>query len=153
MDSKKATPKKATPKKVTPKKVTPKKVTPKKATPKKVAPKKVAPTPKPTLTPTPTVITLKQNKADFNLENKAIYFAKLDTCRFCNEMKTEWEKAKQNNISIKIYEIDGNYLDKYPDIKSYVPGFPTILRYNNDQFKVFNRLRTAQNFSNFMRNG
>ena len=153
MDSKKATPKKATPKKVTPKKVTPKKVTPKKATPKKVAPKKVAPTPKPTLTPTPTVITLKQNKADFNLENKAIYFAKLDTCHFCNEMKTEWEKAKQNNISIKIYEIDGNYLDKYPDIKSYVPGFPTILRYNNDQFKVFNRLRTAQNFSNFMRNG
>ena len=68
-------------------------------------------------------------------------------------MKTEWEKAKQNNLNIKIYEIDGNYLDKYPDIQSYVPGFPTILRYNNDQFKVFNRLRTAQNFSNFMRNG
>jgi len=131
-----------------------KKPRPKKATPKKVAPKKVAP--KKTVkkpTPTPTVITLKQNKADFNLENKAIYFAKLDTCHFCNEMKTEWEKAKQNNISIKIYEIDGNYLDKYPDIKSYIPGFPTILRYNNDQFKVFNRLRTAQNFSNFMRNG
>ena len=131
-----------------------KKPRPKKATPKKVAPKKVAP--KKTVkkpTPTPTVITLKHNKADFNLENKAIYFAKLDTCHFCNEMKTEWEKAKQNNISIKIYEIDGNYLDKYPDIKSYVPGFPTILRYNNDRFKVFNRLRTAQNFSNFMRNG
>ena len=137
MDSKKPTPKKATPKKATPKKATPKK----------------AVTPTPTPTPTPTVITLKQNKADFNLENKAIYFAKLDTCHFCNEMKTEWEKAKQNNISIKIYEIDGNYLDKYPDIKSYVPGFPTILRYNNDRFKVFNRLRTAQNFSNFMRNG
>ncbi len=143
MDSKKARPKKATPKKATPKK----------ATPKKVAPKKVAPKKAVRSTPTPTVITLKQNKADFNLENKAIYFAKLDTCHFCNEMKTEWEKAKQNNISIKIYEIDGNYLDKYPDIKSYVPGFPTILRYNNDQFKVFNRLRTAQNFSNFMRNG
>jgi hypothetical protein len=125
---------------------------PKKVTPKKPKLKKVI-TPTPTLTPTPTVITLKHNKADFNLENKAIYFAKLDTCHFCNEMKTEWEKAKQNNISIKIYEIDGNYLDKYPDIKSYVPGFPTILRYNNDQFKVFNRLRTAQNFSNFMRNG
>jgi len=137
-------------KKPRPKKVATKKVTPKKVTPKKVAPKKVV---TPTLTPTPTVITLKHNKADFNLENKAIYFAKLDTCHFCNEMKTEWEKAKQNNISIKIYEIDGNYLDKYPDIKSYVPGFPTILRYNNDQFKVFNRLRTAQNFSNFMRNG
>ena len=125
---------------------------PKKVTPKKPKLKKVI-TPTPTLTPTPTVITLKHNKADFNLENKAIYFAKLDTCHFCNEMKKEWEKAKQNNISIKIYEIDGNYLDKYPDIKSYVPGFPTILRYNNDQFKVFNRLRTAQNFSNFMRNG
>jgi hypothetical protein len=135
-------------KKPRPKKVATKKVTPKKVAPKKVAPKKVV-----TPTPTPTVITLKHNKADFNLENKAIYFAKLDTCGFCNEMKTEWEKAKQNNISIKIYEIDGNYLDKYPDIKSYVPGFPTILRYNNDQFKVFNRLRTAQNFSNFMRNG
>jgi len=147
MDSKKPRPKKATPKKATPKKATPKK-----ATPKKVAPKKAVRS-TPTPTPTPTVITLKQNKADFNLENKAIYFAKLDTCHFCNEMKTEWEKAKQNNISIKIYEIDGNYLDKYPDIKSYVPGFPTILRYNNDQFKVFNRLRTAQNFSNFMRNG
>ena len=140
-------------KKPRPKKATPKKATPKKATPKKVAPKKVAPKKAVRSTPTPTVITLKQNKADFNLENKAIYFAKLDTCHFCNEMKTEWEKAKQNNISIKIYEIDGNYLDKYPDIKSYVPGFPTILRYNNDQFKVFNRLRTAQNFSNFMRNG
>ena len=147
MDSKKPRPKKATPKKATPKKATPKK-----ATPKKVAPKKAVRS-TPTPTPTPTVITLKQNKADFNLENKAIYFAKLDTCHFCNEMKTEWEKAKQNNISIKIYEIDGNYLDKYPDIKSYVPGFPTILRYNNDRFKVFNRLRTAQNFSNFMRNG
>ena len=146
MDSKKPRPKKATPKKATPKKVAPKKVAPKKAV-------RSTPTATSTPTPTPTVITLKQNKADFNLENKAIYFAKLDTCRFCNEMKTEWEKAKQNNISIKIYEIDGNYLDKYPDIKSYVPGFPTILRYNNDQFKVFNRLRTAQNFSNFMRNG
>ena len=146
MDSKKPRPKKATPKKATPKKVAPKKVAPKKAV-------RSTPTATSTPTPTPTVITLKQNKADFNLENKAIYFAKLDTCHFCNEMKTEWEKAKQNNISIKIYEIDGNYLDKYPDIKSYVPGFPTILRYNNDQFKVFNRLRTAQNFSNFMRNG
>ena len=152
MDSKKPRPKKATPKKATPKKVAPKKVAPKKAvrsTPTATA----TSTPTHTFTSTPTVITLKQNKADFNLENKAIYFAKLDTCHFCNEMKTEWEKAKQNNISIKIYEIDGNYLDKYPDIKSYVPGFPTILRYNNDQFKVFNRLRTAQNFSNFMRNG
>jgi len=143
MDSKKARPKKATPKKATPKK----------ATPKKVAPKKTVKKPTPTPTPTPTVITLKHNKADFNLENKAIYFAKLDTCYFCNAMKTEWDKAKQNNLNIKIYEIDGNYLDKYPDIKSYVPGFPTILRYNNDRFKVFNRLRTAQNFSNFMRNG
>jgi len=151
MDSKKPRPKKATPKKATPKKATPKKVAPKKVAPKKAV--RSTPTATSTPTPTPTVITLKQNKADFNLENKAIYFAKLDTCHFCNEMKTEWEKAKQNNISIKIYEIDGNYLDKYPDIKSYVPGFPTILRYNNDQFKVFNRLRTAQNFSNFMRNG
>ena len=132
-------------------------------TPKKVArptPKKVArPTPKKVARPTPkkvarpTVITLKNNKDDFNLENKAIYFAKLDTCYFCNAMKTEWEKAKQDNLNIKIYEIDGNYLNKYPTIQSYVPAFPTILRYNNDQFKVFNRLRTAQNFSNFMRNG
>lgn len=142
MDSKK-------PKKVTPKKVTPKKTVKKPATSKKT----VRSTPKLVVRSTPTVITLKNNKADFNLENKAIYFAKLDTCHFCNEMKTEWEKAKQNNINIKIYEIDGNYLDKYPDIQSYVPAFPTILRYNNDQFKVFNRLRTAQNFSNFMRNG
>lgn len=116
----------------------------KKPTPKKPTPKKVA---------KPTVITLKNNKDDFNLENKAIYFAKLDTCYFCNAMKDEWEKAKQNNLNIKIYEIDGNYLNKYPTIQSYVPAFPTILRYNNDQFKVFNRLRTAQNFSNFMRNG
>lgn len=153
MDSKKPRPKKAAPKKVAPKKVAPKKARPKKAAPKKAVRSTPKPTPKPTPTPTPTVITLQNNKTDFNLENKAIYFAKLDTCRFCNEMKTEWEKAKQNNISIKIYEIDGNYLDKYPDIQSHVPGFPTILRYNNDQFKVFNRLRTAQNFSNFMRNG
>lgn len=132
MDSKKVV-KKPTSKKAV------KKPTLKKATPKKVA--------------KPTVITLKNNKDDFNLENKAIYFAKLDTCYFCNAMKDEWEKAKQNNLNIKIYEIDGNYLNKYPDIQSYVPAFPTILRYNNDQFKVFNRLRTAQNFSNFMRNG
>lgn len=132
MDSKKVV-KKPTSKKVV------KKPTSKKATVKKVA--------------KPTVITLKNNKDDFNLENKAIYFAKLDTCYFCNAMKDEWEKAKQNNLNIKIYEIDGNYLNKYPDIQSYVPAFPTILRYNNDQFKVFNRLRTAQNFSNFMRNG
>lgn len=132
MDSKKVV-KKPTSKKVV------KKPTSKKPTPKKVA--------------KPTVITLKNNKDDFNLENKAIYFAKLDTCYFCNAMKDEWEKAKQNNLNIKIYEIDGNYLNKYPDIQSYVPAFPTILRYNNDQFKVFNRLRTAQNFSNFMRNG
>lgn len=120
------------------------KKTVKKPTLKKPTPKKVA---------KPTVITLKNNKDDFNLENKAIYFAKLDTCYFCNAMKDEWEKAKQNNLNIKIYEIDGNYLNKYPTIQSYVPAFPTILRYNNDQFKVFNRLRTAQNFSNFMRNG
>lgn len=132
MDSKKVV-KKPTSKKVV------KKPTSKKATVKKVA--------------KPTVITLKNNKDDFNLENKAIYFAKLDTCYFCNAMKDEWEKAKQNNLNIKIYEIDGNYLNKYPTIQSYVPAFPTILRYNNDQFKVFNRLRTAQNFSNFMRNG
>jgi len=139
MDSKKVV-KKPTSKKVV-KKPIPKKVV-KKPTPKQVVKK-----------PTPTVITLKNNKDDFNLENKAIYFAKLDTCYFCNEMKTEWEKAKQNNTNIKIYEIDGNYLNKYPTIQSYVPAFPTILRYNNNEFKVFNKLRTAQNFSNFMRNG
>ena len=142
MDSKKVV-KKPTPKKVV--KPTPKKVV--KPTPKQV----VKPTPKQVVKPT--VITLKNNKDDFNLENKAIYFAKLDTCYFCNAMKDEWEKAKQNNLNIKIYEIDGNYLNKYPAIQSYVPAFPTILRYNNDQFKVFNKLRTAQNFSNFMRNG
>lgn len=132
----------------------------KKVVKKPTSKKAVKPTPKKAVKkPTakqvvrPTVITLKNNKDDFNLENKAIYFAKLDTCYFCNAMKDEWEKAKQNNLNIKIYEIDGNYLDKYPDIQSYVPAFPTILRYNNDRFKVFNRLRTAQNFSNFMRNG
>jgi hypothetical protein len=141
---------KPTPKKVV--KPTPKKVV--KPTPKKV----VKPTPKKVVKPTPkevvkpTVITLTNNKDDFNLENKAIYFAKLDSCYFCNEMKSEWEKAKKNNINIKIYEIDGNYLNKYPTIQSYVPSFPTILRYNNG-FKVFNRQRTAQNFSNFMRTG
>jgi hypothetical protein len=150
MDSKKVV-KKPTPKKVVKKPPTPKKVVKKPPTPKKVV--KKPPTPKQVVRPTPTVITLKNNKDDFNLENKAIYFAKLDTCYFCNEMKPEWEKAKQNNINIKIYEIDGNYLDKYPDIQSYVPAFPTILRYNNDKFKVFNKLRTMQNFSNFMRNG
>jgi hypothetical protein len=144
MDSKKVA-KKPTPKKVA--KPTPKKVA--KPTPKKVA----KPTPKKVTKPTPTVITLKSNKDDFNLENKARYFAKLDTCYFCNAMKDEWEKAKHNNLNIKIYEIDGNYLDKYPTIQSYVPAFPTILRYNNNQFKVFNKLRTAENFSNFMRNG
>lgn len=142
MDSKKAV-KKPTSKK------TVKKPTPKQAVKAVKAVKK--PTPKQVVGPT--VITLKNNKDDFNLENKAIYFAKLDTCYFCNAMKYEWEKAKQNNLHIKIYEIDGNYLNKYPDIQSYVPAFPTILRYNNDRFKVFNRLRTAQNFSNFMRNG
>jgi hypothetical protein len=146
MDPKKAV-KKPTPKKAV------KKPTPKKAVKKPTPKQAVRPTPKQAVRPTPTVITLKNNKADFNLENKAIYFAKLDTCYFCNAMKDEWEKAKQNNLNIKIYEIDGNYLDKYPDIQSYVPAFPTILRYNNDRFKVFNRLRTAQNFSNFMRNG
>ena len=129
-----------------------KKVT--KPTPKKVTkpkPKKVS-KPKNVTKPIPTVIDLKDNKNDFNLENKAIYFAKLDSCYFCNEMKTEWEKAKQQNATIKIYEIDGNYLNKYPVIKPYVQSFPTILRYNNG-FSAFNNARTHQNFSNFMRNG
>ena len=151
MDSKKVV-KKPTPKK-TVKKPTHKQAVKAVKDVKKPTPKKTVIKPTPKQVVEPTVITLKNNKADFNLENKAIYFAKLDTCYFCNAMKDEWEKAKQNNLNIKIYEIDGNYLDKYPDIQSYVPAFPTILRYNNDRFKVFNRLRTAQNFSNFMRNG
>ena len=82
----------------------------KKATPKKAAPKKAVrstptatftstptatPTPTPTPTPTQTVITLKNNKDDFNLENKAIYFAKLDTCYFCNAMKQNWKKQSK----------------------------------------------------------
>jgi hypothetical protein len=151
MDSKKAV-KKPTSKK-TVKKPTPKQAVKAVKAVKKPTPKQAVKKPTPKQVVGPTVITLKNNKDDFNLENKAIYFAKLDTCYFCNAMKDEWEKAKQNNLNIKIYEIDGNYLNKYPDIQSYVPAFPTILRYNNDRFKVFNRLRTAQNFSNFMRNG
>ena len=132
----------------------PKKVA--KLIPKKVAkpiPKKVAkPIPKKVAKPISNVINLKSNENDFKLENKAIYFAKLDSCYFCNEMKIEWEKAKKNNINIKIYEIDGKYLNRYPDIKPYVPAFPTILRYNNG-FRVFNKERLAENFSSFMKNG
>ena len=83
----------------------------------------------------PKVIKLTNNKSDFKLENKAIYFAKLDSCFFCNQMMPEWEKAKQqlsiDNLNIKIYEIDGRYLNNCPLLQEHVVAYPTILRYNN----------------------
>lgn len=107
----------------------------------------------------PKVIKLTNNKSDFKLENKAIYFAKLDSCFFCNQMMPEWEKAKQQlsrdnsiNSNIKIYEIDGRYLNNYPLLQKRVVAFPTILRYNNG-FTPFEQQRSAYNFSNFMKNG
>lgn len=107
----------------------------------------------------PKVIKLTDNKKDFKLENKAIYFAKLDSCYFCNQMMPEWEKAKQQltrdtsiNSNIKIYEIDGRYLNNYPLLQKRVVAFPTILRYNNG-FTPFEQQRSAYNFSNFMKNG
>lgn len=107
----------------------------------------------------PKVIKLTDNKRDFKLENKAIYFAKLDSCYFCNQMMPEWERAKQQltrdtsiNSNIKIYEIDGRYLNNYPLLQKRVVAFPTILRYNNG-FTPFEQQRSAYNFSNFMKNG
>lgn len=104
----------------------------------------------------PKVIKLGNNKSDFKLENKAIYFAKLDSCYFCNQMMPEWEKAKEllskDNLNIKIYEIDGRYLNNYPLLRQRVNAFPTILRYNNG-FTPFEQQRSAYNFSNFMKNG
>ena len=119
--------------------------------------------PKPVVKPKavvkPKVIKLTDNKKDFKLENKAIYFAKLDSCYFCNQMMPEWEKAKQQltrdtsiNYNIKIYEIDGRYLNNYPLLQKRVVAFPTILRYNNG-FTPFEQQRSAYNFSNFMKNG
>jgi len=107
----------------------------------------------------PKVIKLTDNKSDFKLENKAIYFAKLDSCYFCNQMMPEWEKAKQQltrdtsiKSNIKIYEIDGRYLNNYPLLQKRVIAFPTILRYNNG-FTPFEQQRSAYNFTNFMKNG
>tara|TARA_B100000401_G_C52716764_1_gene676599 strand:+ start:549 stop:962 length:414 start_codon:yes stop_codon:yes gene_type:complete len=120
---------------------------------------KVKPKVKAVLTKKPKVIKLTDNKSDFKLENKAIYFAKLDSCYFCNQMMPEWEKAKQQlskdistNSNIKIYEIDGRYLNNYPLLQKRVIAFPTILRYNNG-FTPFEQQRSAYNFSNFMKNG
>jgi len=104
----------------------------------------------------PKVIKITDNKLDFKLENKAIYFAKLDSCYFCNQMMPEWDRAKQqlssDNSNIKIYEIDGRYLNNYPLLQKQVLAFPTILRYNNG-FTSFEQQRSAYNFSNFMKNG
>jgi hypothetical protein len=111
------------------------------------------PTPKPKPTPKPisNVIKLEDNIKDFKLEEDAIYFAKSDSCYFCKLMLPAWNKAKQENTNIKIYEIERKYLDKYPSISVYVESYPTLLRYHNNEFFEFNKERTVENLSRFLK--
>ena len=130
-----------------------KKVT--KQVPKPTPKSTIKPTPKPTIKPIPkpisNVIKLENNTDDFDLKQDDIYFVKSDSCFFCKMMLPEWNKAKKENKNIKIYEIERKYLDKYPKISVYVESYPTLLRYHNNDFFEFNKERTVENLSKFLK--
>lgn len=106
---------------------------------------------KPGSKPISNVIKLENNTGDFELKQDDIYFVKSDSCFFCKLMLPEWNKAKKENKNIKIYEIERKYLDKYPKISVYVESYPTLLRYHNNEFFEFNKERTVENLSRFMK--
>ena len=101
--------------------------------------------------PISNVIKLENNTDDFDLKQDDIYFVKSDSCFFCKMMLPEWNKAKTENKNIKIYEIERKYLDKYPKISVYVESYPTLLRYHNNDFFEFNKERTVENLSKFLK--
>lgn len=125
---------KPTPKPV--KKTTPKKV--KKTTPKKE--KK-----------TTIIIEDEGSEDNLKIENKAVYLFTLRTCPYCQEIKFDWEQAKKENPTTQVYEVHAQMLNRYPIFEDMVKSYPTILRYDNRRFRVFENSRTIDNFSLFMK--
>lgn len=99
-----------------------------------------------------TVIEDEKNTNNLKLEDKAIYLFTMRTCPYCQAMKSDWNKAKSENPTTKIYEVHAQMVNHYPMFRRIVVSYPTILKYDNKKFKVFENNRTIENFSSFMKN-
>lgn len=116
------------------------------------------PTPKPSNKPTlkpvkkPTIIIKDEGSEDnLKIENKAVYLFTLRTCPYCQGIKSDWEKAKKENPTTQVYEVHAQMVNRYPIFEDMVKSYPTILRYDNRRFRVFEDSRTIDNFSLFMK--
>lgn len=118
--------------------------------PVKVLPKPVKKPSKPIEKPT-TVIEDEKNTNNLKLEDKAIYLFTMRTCPYCQAMKSDWNKAKSENPTTKIYEVHAQMVNHYPMFRRIVVSYPTILKYDNKKFKAFENNRTIDNFSSFMK--
>ena len=117
---------------------------------KKIKPIKQPKQPKPIKKPT-IVIEDKKNTNKLKLEDKAIYLFTMRTCPYCQAMKSDWNKAKKENPTTKIYEVHAQMVNNYPMFRQIVISYPTILKYDNKRFKSFENSRTSDNFSTFMK--
>lgn len=109
------------------------------------------PKPKPLKKPT-IVIEDEDSKYNLKIENKAVYLFTLKSCPYCQAIKSDWEQAKKENPTTQIYEVHAQMVNKYPIFSNIVKSYPTILRYDNRNFKAFRNNRTSDNFSLFMKN-
>lgn len=98
-----------------------------------------------------TVIKDEKNTNNLKLEDKAIYLFTMRTCPYCQAMKSDWNKAKSENPTTKIYEVHAQMVNRYPMFRRIVVSYPTILKYDNKKFKTFENNRTIENFSSFMK--
>ena len=106
--------------------------------------------PKPVKKPT-IVIEDEKNTNKLKLEDKAVYLFTMRTCPYCQAMKSDWNKAKKENPTTKIYEVHAQMVNHYPMFRQIVISYPTILKYDNKRFKSFENSRTSDNFSTFMK--
>ena len=106
------------------------------------------------------MVTIKINNLEdyekkFKIEKDAIYLLTMNDCRFCRLMKKEWKKAKNKNKNKNIYEIESklfrmNKVSK--KISKFLFYYPTIIKYNGKNTKIFENDRNVNNFDDFIKN-
>jgi hypothetical protein len=99
--------------------------------------------------------TIEDYDNNFKIEKKAIYLFTMKSCPFCKSMKKEWNKAKRKNKNINIYEIESNLFRKNiipKKISKYLHYYPTIIKYQGRNTKIFENDRNMENFDNFIKN-
>jgi hypothetical protein len=86
------------------------------------------------------------------LKNNTIYLFYMNGCPHCISMKNDWMEAKKYSPRCDIVEIERTYVEYIPfNMKQNILGFPTILKYKNNNLEMYNKSRTKSNFVSFMK--